>query len=96
MKILLLLIALISLIGCASKPETQYIYETVEVNVPVPVVPKFNIPEKPIVPIDYLTKEDKDDHNVIGKAYVISVKELRAHIDQLHNLLEGIKKGETD
>ena len=76
--------------SCASRTPTT-IYETVEVEVPVYQAPKFEIPEKPSLPVDNLSWSDENDHDTIAKAYVISIKELRAYVDALYNLLEGIK-----
>ena len=78
--------------GCA-KPKPQVVYTTVEVEKVVYQIPKFDIPPKPILPTEFLTQEDKGDHNTIGKAYVAAQELLEVHIEKLYNLLDGIKKG---
>ena len=94
MKILALLLIISVLIGCGTTREPQTVYVPQRVEVPVYTAPSFDIPLKPLTPLDSLNWSSKDDHNVIGKAYVKSIRILNTHIDQLHNLLEGIKKGE--
>jgi PBP1b-binding outer membrane lipoprotein LpoB len=69
MKLKLLLISMI-LVGCSTKEPPQTVYQTVEVEVPVYQVPEFNIPKRPLLPVDALNDSHKDDHNAIGKAYV--------------------------
>ena len=94
MKILVLLISLL-LVGCGTtKPAPQIIYQTVEVEVPVYRPPKFKVPSKPPFPTEALNWSHIDDHEVIGKAYVKTIHILSTHVEQLRNLLEGIKKGE--
>lgn len=94
MKILTLLL-LISLMGCGSKQlPPQTVYVTQEVEVPIYQVPKFDIPTKPMIPVEALNWSHIDDHNVIGKSYVTTVEILKADAQKLRNLLEGIKKGE--
>ena len=93
MKILVLVLSSVLLFSCA-KPKPQIIYTTVDVAVPVYQIPKFNIPPKPILPTQFLTEEDRSDHNTIGKAYVAAKRILEGYADELYNLLEGIKKGE--
>lgn len=93
MKILVLVLSSVLLFSCA-KPKPQIIYTTVEVEVPVYQIPKFNIPPKPILPTQFLEEEDRGDHNTIGKAYVAAKRILEGYADELYNLLEGIKKGE--
>lgn len=95
MKILALIVALL-ISGCATSSKTPpIVYETIEVEVPVYQAPEFDIPEIPSLPVDDLSWSNKNDHDAIAKAYVISIKELRTHVEALHNLLEGIKKGDT-
>ena len=92
MKILvLLLLSSVLLFSCA-KPKPQIIYTTVEVEVPVYQIPKFNIPPKPILPTQFLTEDDRSDHNTIGKAYVAAKRILEGYADELYNLLEGIQE----
>jgi len=94
MKILVLVL-LISLLGaCSAKGPPQIVYVTQEVEIPVYQAPRFDIPKKPLTPVKALNWSNSGDHNVIGKAYVKSLKILENHIEQLHNLLEAIKNGE--
>lgn len=94
MKILVLVV-LISLMGaCSTTAPPQVVYVTQEVEIPVYQAPRFDIPERPVLPVNRLTRSNTGNHNVIGKAYVKSLKILNNHVEQLHNLLEGIKKGQ--
>lgn len=96
MKILIIaILSSVLLLGCA-KPKPQIVYTTVEVEVPVYQIPRFNIPPKPILPTEYLTEEDRGDHNTIGKAYVAAKRILEGYADELYNLLEGIKLGPVE
>ena len=95
MKVLATVLLSSLLLSCAT-PEKQIVYVTKEIDRPVYQIPEFTIPDRPILPIEHLVESDKNDHNIIGKAYVISIKALRTYNQQLLNILKGIKeKGEN-
>jgi hypothetical protein len=93
--ILISILFLVLLTGCFNKKlPPEIIYREVEVKTEVFKIPKFDIPKRPQLPIDNLNESDKTDHNAIGNAYVNTVLILKTYVKQLHNLLEGIKKGD--
>ena len=94
MKILILVLTSSLIIGCANKTPVT-VYDTVEVKTVVYKAPEFTIPPIPELPVNKLNWSNLDDHNAIGKAYVLTVDVLENHILQLRNLLEGIKKGDS-
>lgn len=92
MKKFLVAICLSSLLltGCTHcKPIIKT--EVVEVKVPVTVpMDPIQIPEHPLLPINTLTPSDRKDFKKVGKAYVMSLKRLEAHIGELETLIDGV------
>ena len=80
MKNILLMISLLTLIGCTS---IEYKYKYIEVEVPVvvevPAPPKF---AKTALPIETLTKKDNNNYPKISKAYALSIKMLKKELEK--------------
>lgn len=64
---------------------------TKKVYVPVATCPAPKEISKPEIPISSLTNEDKDDPKKVSKSYVITIKTLQQHIDELTAIIEGYK-----
>ena len=84
---LILLILLIS--GCASKPEVKYItrIETVTVEKPIFRIPKelqeLQEIHRPKLPTDDLVIEDKNNHGKVSKVVISSFAKLRSYTEEL-------------
>lgn len=91
MKYLTIILLSLLLLGCGK--EIVYRDRTVEVKVPVQVLP----PEPPdlvcqALPIDYLTTADKGDYAKIAKAYAVSVEILKSCLEDHKLALEKYKR----
>jgi hypothetical protein len=83
----------ISLSGCATqKVRTEY----KDVYLPVYTVPEPPVIEKPILPINALTTEERNDDGILVKAAMASVAEQSGYIKQLEKIIETYKKISDD
>ena len=79
----------ILLSGCATqKIRTEY----KDVYLPIYTVPEPPVIEKPILSINSLTNEEKNDDGVLVKAAMASVADQSGYIKQLEKVIETYKK----
>jgi hypothetical protein len=79
MKIVVLLLSLF-LVGCATAKD-------VHVSIPVMRQEAIKLPAAPDLPIYHLDSNSKPDQ--VAKAYVVSVKALLEHIDNIETVCES-------
>lgn len=78
------------LVSCGTKTETEYVYKTVEVRVPIMVKPEITPIPKPKLEVYEITK-DSTDKEVI-EAYYNSVRKLIMYTEKLEEALEPFLK----
>jgi len=91
-KIILLLLALIALVGCATEPEIVYVDRPVQVDVPVIIpTPEPLIIKKPFLPIELLVEKNIVEPSEIAKAYVKSLIILQDYANSLQCALDAYR-----
>lgn len=89
-----ILIIILLLIGCSSNPivESKIQY----VNKPILYCPEPPTVEKPILLIDNLSENDKNNPGLVAKTYKATIKQLTNYIEQLELILGQYIKTSKD
>lgn len=89
---ILLLLASMILVGCATPSAPVCVPETIEVKVPVPVpAPQPPVLIRPQLAIYMLTDTDKQDPGKVAQYFEATVKQLIGYSIQLETILDGYR-----
>ena len=101
-KIILAAILILGMSGCSTTPKPEVVtrIETVTVYKPVFRVPdelkKFPTLQRPDLPTNYLTNDDKDNPGHVAKVVVESMAILREYAEALEDQIAAYKKAIVD
>ena len=85
-KLIVLVFASMLLMGC-TKTIIKYKYIDVNIPIQVPVTPPPTI-VKPILPVNLLTVKDKKDYPKVAKAYITTIRRLKAYSEKQEKALD--------
>ncbi len=96
-QIAALILLSLFMVGCVGTPTTPVTrVETVEVYKPVFVVPdelkEFPVIQRPDLPTNHLTAEDRDNPGQVAKIVIESMAILREYAEALEDQIDGYKQ----